>query len=108
MPREQNLNPSMKSAHGMIGVIADPSEHAVISEFFELFKTPWEFYQSHKRYDVLLCACDGQIAATAKLVLIYAGKRIHVDHEYEIETGVQRRSTCIISHQGIRIPIYGD
>ncbi len=24
----------------MIGVIANPSEHAVVHEFFELFKTP--------------------------------------------------------------------
>ena len=30
----------------MIGVIADPAEHDVVREFFELFKTPWEFYRS--------------------------------------------------------------
>ena len=30
----------------MIGVIADPAEHNVVREFFELFKTPWEFYRA--------------------------------------------------------------
>ena len=38
----------------MIGVIANPSERPIVSEFFELFKTPWEFYQSDRHYDVLL------------------------------------------------------
>ena len=27
----------------MIGVVAHDAERAVIREFFELFKTPWEF-----------------------------------------------------------------
>ena len=44
----------------MIGVIADPAEHDVVREFFELFKTPWEFYRGDGQYDVLLCAGDGQ------------------------------------------------
>ncbi len=40
----------------MIGVIADPSEHDVVREFFELFKTPWEFYRRDRHYEVMLCA----------------------------------------------------
>jgi hypothetical protein len=36
----------------MIGVIADPAEHGVVREFFELFKTPWEFYRRDRQYDV--------------------------------------------------------
>ena len=39
----------------MIGVIANLTEYGVVCEFFELFKTPWEFYQSNQRYKVLLC-----------------------------------------------------
>ena len=62
----------------MIGVIADPADADVVREFFELFKTPWEFYRSDRQYDVLLCAGDGQIDEGAKLVLCYAGKRILV------------------------------
>ena len=50
----------------MIGVIADSAEQNVVREFFELFKTPWEFYRRDRQYDVLLCAGDGQFDETAK------------------------------------------
>ena len=33
----------------MIGVIADSAEQDVVREFFELFKTPWEFYRKDRR-----------------------------------------------------------
>jgi hypothetical protein len=92
----------------MIGVIADPAEHYVVREFFELFKTPWEFYRWDGQYDVLLCAGDGQFDGTAKLVLIYAGRNVHFDGEQKIQTGRQRRPTRILSYHGNRIPIYGD
>ena len=42
----------------MIGVVAGEPEHAAVAEFFELFKTPWEFCRPGKRYDVLLCSND--------------------------------------------------
>jgi len=92
----------------MIGVIADPAEHDVVREFFELFKTPWEFYRSDRRYDVVLCAGDSGFDGTAKLLLFYAGKRIQFDDEHNIQTGGQRSDACVLSYQGNRIPIYGD
>jgi len=92
----------------MIGVIADPAEHDVVREFFELFKTPWEFYSRDRRYDVLLCTRDGQLDGAAKLVLLCAGRKMHFDDEQRIPTARQRRHTCILSYQGNRIPIYGD
>jgi hypothetical protein len=53
----------------MIDVIADPKDQDVVREFFELFKTPWEFYCRDGRYELLLCAGDGHFDRTAKLVL---------------------------------------
>src|SRR2546428_3983760 len=88
----------------MIGVIANRTDHGVIREFFELFKTPWEFYRSDRRYEVLLCAGDAQFRPTAaKLVIIYASSKTLFDAEEEIDS--QRRST-ILSYKGGRIPIY--
>src|SRR5256712_2278421 len=88
----------------MIGVIANLTEHGVVREFFELFKTPWEFYRSDRRYEVLLCAGDAQFCPTAaKLVIIYASSKTLFDAEEEIDS--QRRST-ILSYKGGRIPIY--
>src|SRR6266571_4047294 len=92
----------------MIGVIAEPADHNVVREFFELFKTPWEFYRGDGEYDVLLCARDARFDATAKLVLFYAGRRMHFDDQQKIQTNQQPRHACVLSYQGTRIPIYGD
>jgi hypothetical protein len=92
----------------VIGVIADPEEQNVVREFFELFKTPWEFYRQDRQYNVLLCAGDGQFDGNTKLVLVYAGRKVHFDQEQKIATGRQRKHPCVLSHQGNRIPIYGD
>jgi hypothetical protein len=92
----------------MIGVIADPSEHDVVREFFELFKTPWEFYRENRRYEVLLCAGGGECTGTAKLILYYASREGHFDGERRIHSGREEGHTYILSFQGNRIPIYGD
>jgi hypothetical protein len=92
----------------MIGVIADPSEYDVVREFFELFKTPWEFYRGDRRYDVVLCAGDGQPGATTKLLVIYAGKRTTFDDQQRIHTGQQRKNACVLSYWGNHIPVYRD
>ena len=91
----------------MIGVIADPTDQDVVREFFELFKTPWEFYRRDGRYELLLCAGDSQFDRTAKFVLFYAGRKMHFDDEQKLQTGRQRKNSCILSYQGNRIPIYG-
>ena len=92
----------------MIGVIANSSEHAVISEFFELFKTPWEFYTSDRRYEVVLCAANQNLHDhTAKLVLLYAGHEVPADAEENIEIA-SKGSSSMFSYKGTRIPIYGD
>ncbi|WP_353063301.1 hypothetical protein RBB77_18715 [Tunturibacter psychrotolerans] len=91
----------------MIGVIANAAEHNVIVEFFELFKTPWEFYRGGRRYDVLLCAGDSNFDGdTARLILIYASGNSTFDGG-QIES-TSRRSKTTLLHNGSRIPIYGD
>jgi len=92
----------------MIGVIADTAEYDVISEFFELFKTPWEFCQSGRRYDVLLCTGDRNFdAIAAKLVLIYAGKTV-ISGATEEGANSFGKTNRMLLHNGKRIPIYGD
>jgi hypothetical protein len=91
----------------MIGVIADPAEHNVVSEFFELFKTPWEFYRTDRHYDVLLCAGDGKCEEPAKLLLLYASRKTPFDEKQKIQTGRQQKHACVLLYQGNRIPIYG-
>ena len=92
----------------MIGVIANPAEDSVICEFFELFKTPWEFYRNGRQYDVLLTTTNDIVNRDmAKLVLVYAGQGIPFDADLKITTSPQRMSTSVLSYRGIQIPIYG-
>lgn len=93
----------------MIGVIANSSEYAVICEFFELFKTPWEFYRRGLQYDVLLCAGNGSFDDSgAKLVLVYAGESLVYDAKEKIQITSQKRDSSILNYKGTRLPIYGD
>ncbi len=93
----------------MIGVVATPSQRSVVREFFELFKTPWEFYRHDGHYDVVLCAGpDGIEHSSAKLVLIYGG------HELPFDAALRRQgysNPCgprMLVTEGMRIPVYGD
>jgi hypothetical protein len=93
----------------MIGVIANPSERAVIGEFFELFKTPWEFYSSGRRYDVVLCAADSNFEWNiANVVLVYAGHELPFDAGAKVQIISQARNGCMVSYKGLRIPVYGE
>ena len=48
----------------------------MVREFFELFKTPWEVYESGRPYDVVLCAGDVHVPHNAaKVVIVYSGQR---------------------------------
>jgi hypothetical protein len=91
----------------MIGVIADPTERRVISEFFELFKTPWQFYQSGERYEVLLCVGHRDFSGDpTRLVLIYASGNLPINAGEKIE--IASRRNAMLMYKGYRIPIYGD
>ena len=92
----------------MIGVIADPVEEDVVREFFELFKTPWEFYRKHRHYDVLLRTADEPVDETAKLVLSYAGRKLRFENDKDIRVCRRRSHSRILAYQGNAIPIYGD
>lgn len=90
----------------MISVVADPSEHEVVREFFELFKTPWEFYRENGHYDVLLCVGSSQFTSKAKLTLVYAGQKTNFDDEQGICIGGERKGACLLSYGQNRLPVY--
>jgi peptidoglycan/xylan/chitin deacetylase (PgdA/CDA1 family) len=92
----------------MIGVIADAADHGVVREFFELFKTPWEFFRQDQSYDVLLCAGDCPFVGTAKLVVIYAGGKTGFDASQSAQISNEYRADrFLINQKGDRFPIYG-
>jgi hypothetical protein len=92
----------------VIGVIANLSEHNVVREFFELFKTPWELYQPGKQYDVILCnEIDESIEPNATLVVFYGSRESYSSAEGTSRTA-SRRKNRVVSYKDIRFPIYGD
>ena len=89
----------------MIGVIANQAEHEVVREFFELFKTPWEFARKTRRYDVLLCCGAEPADRNADVVVIYSDGSI--GGEKRIETGKQPNAGGTLVYRNKRLPIYG-
>ena len=65
----------------MIGVVINENELDVVSEFFELFKTPWERAVPGRRYRVIL-ATDGFLGAlNAEVLLIYGSRELEIDRK---------------------------
>jgi len=90
----------------MIGVIANGVEHSTIVEFFELFKTPWEFWRPGSRYDVLLCSNSTVPENDARLLLLYGSQQ----QAFERCRGIKTQSVRghqFLSFRGERMPIYG-
>jgi hypothetical protein len=89
----------------MIGAVIKPQETIATREFFELFKTPWHFFQPGEAYDVLLCTTEPPPDHRARLVIVFSSgltssrakpKQVTADHQI-----------IHLVWNGLRIPIYG-
>jgi hypothetical protein len=92
----------------MIGVIADPADHDVVREFFELFKTPWEFCSENRQYDVLLVTGTGKHEGVARVTIFYGSKNTLFDGDRKVSIGRQRKDPCFLSSHKLKIPVYGE
>lgn len=89
----------------MIGVISRPDQVPVVKEFFELFKTPWEFYRSGRHYEVVLATDD--IAGLNATVLILSGaKATALDARCGTGPGA-RRNGASLDYHGTAVPLFG-
>ena len=90
----------------MIGVVARAEEHGIVREFFELFKTPWEFCRENGRYEVVIHTSGAFDHDPAKLVIVYGSQATAFDQGRKTFPGPQRQNTTL-SWNGDRIPVYG-
>ncbi len=91
----------------MIGVVVHFSDHPLVREFFELFKTPWEFYTEGRHYDVLLCAGNLDYdARAADVTLLYSSSALASDVAHQIESTGRRQNSALTFGEA-RLPIYG-
>ena len=90
----------------MIAVAAKVEDHAVVSELFELFKTPWEFFQPGSRAEVLLCSQNEIPTTAAKLVLIY-GSELNAFDRAQSTPVRPLGARQMLAHGEKSFPIYG-
>ena len=91
----------------MIGVASKEGEEEIVSEFFELFKTPWEFYKNDHQYTVVISTQESTPKLDAKLVLIYNSKKIKFDVENSTNITDAPQSGALLKTRGMEVPIYG-
>jgi hypothetical protein len=89
-----------------IGVVAKAEEHGVVREFFELFKTSWEFCRQDKRYTVVLHADRGSSCPPADLLLLYGSESNGFDEARKRLPGAARAG-AMLSWNRERLPLYG-
>ena len=90
----------------MIGVHAKKHEAEIVAEFFELFKTPWEFFDKNHSYDVLISTKEDFGAIDAKLVIIYDSSQNPFDSSEGIKTKFISNDK-FLQVGDVQIPIYG-
>ena len=91
----------------MIGIISRNEERSIVGEFFELFKTPWEFYRHDSSYDVVLSTAESKNIPNARLLLMFGSEKKEVDDEKKIKYYASQESR-IVECEERNLPIYGD
>jgi hypothetical protein len=92
----------------VIGVVSASGEARAVREFFELFKTPWEFYVPHHQYDLLIVT-SGSVPADCNTNLLAIYDSRHLEFDDRIGVSVQsKHSREWLDWEGVDFPIYGD
>jgi hypothetical protein len=91
----------------LIGVVPKAGQAAVVEEFFELFKTPWEFYRPGRAYEVVIVTADEAPDIKPKLLLVYHATSIDLDRRMGIDARERHRGGTL-SYRDVFLPIYND
>lgn len=86
----------------MIGVCCAEAERPAVREFFELFKTPWEFYRPGEIYQVAISTAPDFAPAT-DLVIVCGTAAANLDGQFCPHQS--RENGVSIVFQGDRIPL---
>jgi hypothetical protein len=91
---------------GMIGILCYATERRVIQEFFELFKTPWEFCKGGRHYAAVMSTLHQVPETNTSLLLVFSS----VLTDFDCLNGVTVESASsghLVAQNGTRLPIYG-
>ena len=91
----------------MIGVVARTNEIRAVEEFFQLFKTAWEFYVPSRDYETVIVAePEASIEPNASLVVIYGSASTALDEEAGMTVGSRAKSQSL-RYGEFGLPLYG-
>jgi hypothetical protein len=90
----------------MIGIICHEPQRPFVKEFFELFKTPWEFFRATGAYDVVLITASTPVIPDARLVVAFGACRYPWDVDCVVEMPAEGRSIRV-DHGEHQFPVYG-
>ena len=79
----------------------------MIEEFFELFKTPWEFYRPGRLYDVVVVTANEVPDIKPKLLLVYNATSTDLDARIGLTARERRQGGTLRYRDGV-LPIYGN
>lgn len=90
----------------MIGVLCPPAHAKVVEEFFELFKTPWEFFRAGGEYAVLLCSGESIPQSAARLVIVHGPDPASPKSSRQLPSET-KPPTSVLRWRERRLPVYG-
>jgi hypothetical protein len=89
----------------MIGILCKNAEQKIVQEFFELFKTPWEFYVPSRSYEVVIASADSGQEVVGRVVILHGNEGSEFDHRASVFPR-SRLETAVVEQNGASIPIY--
>ncbi len=90
----------------MIGVLVRPAEIKAAREFFELCKTPWEFCQTSRSYEIILSTTGSTASKATRLLLVFDPPA--QDHAARDKPGTEsRQASRALSYGNDRLPLFG-
>ncbi len=91
----------------MISVICTDSERQAVSEFFQLFKTPWMFWEPGAACDVLVVTSTTALpeAFTAQLVIAFSAVEMRDDASFGVSPR-SRAQDAVLEVGDLQLPIY--
>ena len=90
----------------MIAVISRDDQRELVAEFFQLFKTPWEFFRNGRSYEAVIVTTPSVRNIDAKLLISCCPDRTDLDLELGILSETQSEG-AVVNYKKVSFPIYG-
>jgi len=91
----------------MIGIACADSEKPAVREFFQLFKTPWEFWEPCRTFDVVIVTSAATLSGsfTARLVIAFGAVEMRDDASLGVRPRWRVRND-LLQAGNLKLPLY--